>query len=306
MSVLADAVAALTPRPTPRDPVAVEALQRGRMRSALAWLIGGIIGAHFAGMSVMAVLHSAGGSLAWPAAAALACSLAACLSAAWMLAVGGAQLWLLARAQPVRRAEAARIGGAAAIAALLAPMALVLAGPLHALVPLAVVAAGLALLVAGPGVRVGAIRPVRAAALGVVAAAVAVAVGALDALVLLPMTLVPGMPLAELQAGLQAAGEEGGSVLVLWWAGAWAAAIALLAAGLVRSRCEARGSLAALLGAGVLALAALPFVELATGMSVADTFATRGGMSIAYPAIALAATLLAAAASALLTRPGRG
>ena len=70
----------------------------------------------------------------------------------------------------------------------------------------------------------------------------------------------------------------------------------------MRSSPSAAGTL---LAAGVAAVFALPIAQFSIGMGVADTLATRGGMSMAFPALALVATLLAALASALLIGAGR-
>jgi len=207
------------------------------------------------------------------------------------------------------RVEARRWTSAAAPAVLaalglfaapLAPLLAVVGAPLHLVLPLVVAGHGIVLLLLDPSMRVRAPRPVRGVALGVTAAIAVLALGVLDALVLLPLTLAPGVPLDELWSGMAAVGEAGGWVVPVLWAAAWAVAILVLALGLLRARRGRRGSLGLLLGAAALAVGGLPVAELSIGMGVADTFATGGGMSAGYPAIALLATALVAVATALL------
>ncbi|WP_026372939.1 hypothetical protein [Agrococcus lahaulensis] len=302
MSAVANALAAVTPRPTPREPAAFAALQGERARSAHGWLAGGVIGAHFAAMAAGAALAAVGSARPWEWSAVAAASLALAAPLG-MLGVGGGQLALLARAEPRRWAAAAvpaTLVVLGLLAAPLAPFLAIVGAPLHLVLPLVVVGHGIGLLLLDPSMRAGAPRPVRGVALGLVAAIAVLALGVLDALVLLPLTLAPGVPLDELWSGMAAVGEAGGWVVPVLWAGAWAVAILVLALGLLRARRGGRGSLGLLLGAAALAVGGLPVAEFSIGMGVADTFATGGGMSAAYPAIALLATALVAAAIALL------
>lgn len=302
MSVVSLALAALAPRPTPREPAALAALQGERARSAHGWLAGAVAGAHFAAMAAAAALATVGSATPWGWSAVAAAALAASV-AIGMLGIGAGQLALLARAEPRRRASVAVPAMLVVLGLLTAPLAPLLAvvgAPLHLVLPLAVGYHGVGLLLLDPRMRIGAPRPARGVALGLVAATAVLALGVLDALVLLPLTLAPGVPLDELWSAMAAAGEAGGWVVPVLWAGAWALALLVLALGLLRARRGARGSLGLLLGAGALAIGALPASQFSIGMGVADAFATGGGTSMAYPAIALLATALVAASTALL------
>lgn len=302
MSVVSRALAAVTPRPTPREPAALDALQRDRARSVLGWLAAAVVGAHCSAMSVSAAFATAasGSALSWSAAAAAALSL---VVVAGMLGIGTGQLVLLVRAAPKRWAGVAAPVALVVLGLLVAPLAPLLAvvgAPLHLVLPLAVAGHGIGLLLLDPRMRAAAPRPVRSVALGLAAAIVVLALGLVDALVLLPTTLAPRMPLDELWAGMAAVREAGGWVVPVLWAGAWAVGILVLALGLLRARRGGPGSLGLLLGAAALAIGGLPVAQFSIGMGVADTFGTGGGMSLGYPAIALLATVLVAASAALL------
>ncbi|QUW18027.1 hypothetical protein [Agrococcus sp. Marseille-Q4369] len=301
MSAVSRAMAAVTPRPTPREPAERDVLQRERARSAHGWLAAAVVGAHYAAMSAAGVLAASwsGSALSWAAAAS---ALVLCVVAG-MLVIGVGQLVLLVRAAPRRWAAASTPVVLVALGLLTAPLAPFLAvvgAPLHLVLPLVVAAHGIGLLLLDPSVRAGAPRPVQGVVLGLGAAISVLVVGLLDALVLLPMTLAPGVPLDALWSGMAAVGEAGGWVVPVLWAGAWAVALLVLGLGLLRARRGDRGSLGLLLGAAALAVGGLPVAEFSIGMGVADTFGTRGGMSLAYPAIALVATALVAASAALL------
>jgi len=296
----ARALARLTPLPTPDDAQVRDRMQRDRLRSSLTWLAAGVVGAQFAGLSVFVAASTPGGWVWFGSTAVVALA---------MLAVGGAQLLLLARAEPRRRSTAASSALVAALGVAIAPVAgllMIVLGPLHLVAPIAAMATGIALLVARPRRCAPAPRPLIGALAGAAVALLALAVGVLDALVLLPMTLVPGMPLPELYAALAAAREDGGTWVPIAWAGLWAVAVVLLATGLVRARRSQRGTVGTLLAASVAALAALPVTQFSIGMGIADTLVTSGGMSMAFPAIALAAPVLAAAAAASLIGTARG
>lgn len=295
-------MAAVTPRPTPREPAERDVLQRERARSAHGWLAAAVVGAHYAAMSAASALAtgSSPSGVSWPAAAASA--LVLCVVAG-MLVIGVGQLVLLVRAAPRRWAAASTPVVLVALGLLTAPLAPFLAvvgAPLHLVLPLVVAALGIGLLLLDPSVRSGAPRPVQGVVLGLGAAISVLVVGLLDALVLLPMTLAPGVPVDALWSGMAAVGEAGGWVVPVLWAGAWAVALLVLGLGLLRARRGDRGSLGLLLGAAALAVGGLPVAEFSIGMGVADTFGTRGGMSLAYPAIALVAAALVAASAALL------
>lgn len=287
-------LAPFLPRPTPVDPLELATMQRARLRSSVAWLIAGVVGAHVAGISLLASAAQASGWV-WSGMTALV--------ALAMLVAGFAQVGLLARAETAWIPVATTIGVLAVIGVVLAPFAgflWIVFGMVHLLTPLAVVAFGIVLLSFDPSMRAGAARPVRAVVAGGILAMLVLAVALLDALVLLPMSLVPGMPLPELYERLIGAGEAGWVWLPFAWAGLWLVAIAVLALGLLRNRRSQRGSLGILLAVPVVALLALPVLEFPIGMGIADTMATGGGMSVAFPALGLAAVLLAALASGLL------
>lgn len=302
MSAVSRALAAVTPRPTPREPAAVDVLQRERARSAHGWLAAAVVGAHFAAMGAAAAVSagSSGSALSWTAAAASALVF---VVVAGMLVIGVGQLVLLVRATPRRWAASSTPVVLVALGLLSAPLAPFLAlvgAPFHLVLPLAVAAHGIGLLLLDPSMRAGAPRPVRGVALGLAAGIAVLVLGLLDALVLLPLTLAPGVPLDDLWSSMAAVGEAGGWVVPVLWAGAWAVALLVLALGLLRARRGGRGSLGLLLGAAALAVGGLPVTQFSIGMGVADTFGTGGGMSFAYPAIALIATMLVAASAALL------
>lgn len=294
-------MAAVTPRPTPPEPAERDALQRERARSAHGWLAAAVVGAHYAAMSAASALGgSSGSALSW--SVAVTSALVLCVVAG-MLVLGVGQLVLLVRAAPRRWAAAATPVMLVAVGLLTAPLAPFLAvvgAPFHLVLPLVVAAHGMGLLLLDPSMRAGVPRPVRGVVLGLGAAITVLAVGLLDALVLLPMTLAPGVPPDALWSGMAAVGEAGGWVVPVLWAGAWAVALLVLGLGLLRARRGDRGSLGLLLGAAALAVGGLPVAEVSIGMGVADTFGTGGGMSLAYPAIALVATALVAASAALL------
>lgn len=292
-------LAPFRPRPTPADPIELATMQRARLRSSIAWLVAGVVGAHVAGMSVLASTAQASGWV-WSGLTALV--------ALAMLVVGFAQVGLLARAERAWIPAATTIATLAAIAVVLAPFAgflWIMLGMVHLTTPLAAMAFGIVLLSFDPSMRAGAARPVRGVVAGAILATLGLAVALLDALVLLPMSLVPGMPLPELYEQLGGAGEAGWVWLPFAWAGLWLAAIVLLALGLLRNRRSQRGSLGILLAVPVVALLALPVLEFPIGMGIADTMATGGGMSVAFPAVGLAAVLLAALACGLLIGAGR-
>ena len=288
-----------TPRATPSDPAELAGLQWNRQRSATVWLVAGVAGAHLVGLQWPAVAYGLSGWV-WIALIALV--------AGAMLAAGFGQLVLLARAEQRRIPAATSIGALAGLGLLVSPVSGLLwmmFGMVHLALPVGAMALGIALLAFEPSMRAAAPRPVAGTLLGAGTAALIVGAGVLDSLVLLPMALAPGVPLAELYAQLSAAREDGGLWLPLAWAGLWLVGIVLLALGLLRNRRSQRGAAGTLLAAGVAAVFALPIAQFSIGMGVADTLATRGGMSMAFPAIALVATLLAALASALLIGAGR-
>jgi hypothetical protein len=302
MSAVSRAMAAIAPRPTPREPSLLDALQRERSRSAFGWLAAAVVGAHSSAMSAAAALAPSGiaSPLSWSAAAAAALSL---VVVAGMLGIGAGQLVLLVRAAPRRwatRAAPVALLALGLLSAPLAPLLAVVGAPLHLVLPIALAGHGVGLLLLDPSTRAGAPRPVRGVALGLVAAIAVLALGLLDALVLLPMTLAPRMPIDELWASMAAVGEASGWVAPVLWAAAWLVALLVLALGLLRARRRGRGSLGLLLGAGALAVGGLPLAEFSIGMGVADAFGTGGGMSFAYPVVAFLATVLVAASAALL------
>lgn len=302
-SLPARAIAPLRPLPAPADPVALERLQADRRRSALGWLAGGVAAAHLAGLALP--WASASGAWVLPGAIALALIVLVGLG---MLLAGCAQLVLLVRAQPRRLGSALGVGALVALGLLLAPAAGLLAivfGLAHLLAPVAAAALGIVLLSFDPSMRAGMPRPRLGTALGATAALLAIAVGVLDALVLLPMTLMPGMPLSELYAGLAAANEDGGVWVPLAWAGLWVVGIVLLALGLLRNRRDQREAAGMLLAAAFFALLAVPMTQFSIGMGVADTFMTGGGLSAAFPALMLAAALAVVLGTGLLIGAAR-
>lgn len=293
-TIAAHALSRFRPLATPADPQARQALQAARRRSALTWLAGGVVAAHLAALASPWFLPSASGWV-WFGLAALV--------TAGMLTAGAVQLILFARADPRRLGSSIGVAALAGFALLLTPLAGLLAillGLAHLLLPLVVAACGVGLLAAGPSKQRLLPRPWAATALGLLGAAIALAVGVLDSLVLLPTTMMPGMPLAEIWAGLAAAGEDGGTWVPIAWAALWAVGLVLLAFGLLRRRASQRGALGALLAAGAIALAALPAVQFSIGMGISDTWVTGGGLSAAFPAITLGAVLLVALAGGLL------
>ena len=293
-SLSARALAPLMPRPTPTDALQLHSMQRDRLRSSATWLVAGVVGAHFAGLA-LPFGGTAGGWVAFSLVAAVALA---------MLAVGFAQLVLLARAEPRRAPQAAGIAAAAALGALLAPVAgllSILLGLLHLAGPVAVLALGICLLAFDPSMRAGMPRPWLGALAGVAVGLGALAAGVVDGLVLLPLAMVPGMPLEQIYAGLAAAGEDWGVWVPVVWAGLWAVALVALALGLLRNRRSQRGALGLLLGAAVVALLSLPVTQFSMGMSIGDTVVTQGSpVSAAYPVILLGGALLAALAAGLL------
>ncbi|WP_306231602.1 hypothetical protein [Agrococcus beijingensis] len=293
-TLAARAIAPFRPLPTPTDPGRLGAMQDARQRSGIVWLVAGVASAHLAGLQWPALAY---GMVGWVWIALIG------LVAVAMLTAGFAQLALLARAEPRRIPTATTAGALAVVGVLLAPAAgflWIAFGMVHVLLPVAVGALGVALLALDPSMRAGMPRPAAGTLIGTVSAALLLGLGVLDAFVLLPMSLAPDVPLPAILAQLRAAGEDGGMWTPLAWAGMWLIAIALLGMGLLRNRRSQRGALGTLLAAGVVALFALPIVEFSIGMGVADTLATQGGMSTAFPAISLLAALLAALAAGLL------
>lgn len=302
-SLPARALAPLRLLPTPADPTALERLQANRWRSALGWLAGGVAVAQLAGLALPWGIASGEGLT--PSAITLALIVLVGLG---MLLAGCAQLALLVRAQRHRLGSVLGIGALVVLGLLLAPVAGLLAilfGLAYLLAPVGAAALGIVLLSFDPSMRAGMPHPRLGTALGVAVALLAVAVGVLDALVLLPMTLMPGMPLAELYAGLVAANEAGGVWVPLAWAGLWVVAIALLATGLLRNRRDQREAAGTLLAAAFLALLAVPVTQFSIGMGVADAFGTGGGLSMAFPAIMLAGALAVTFATGLLIGAAR-
>lgn len=291
--------ASLTPRATPSDPVALGGVQRARLRSAIVWLAGGVVAAHLAGLLMLWAAQPVGGWI-WFGLTALV--------AVAMLAVGFAQLVLLARAEQHRIPAAAMIGGAATLGILTAPLAgllLFVLGVFQLAAPIAAMAFGIALLAFDPSMRAGARRPWLGAATGFVVIVLTVAAGLIDTLVLLPLAMAPGRSLAEISAALTAAGEGGGMWLPFAWATLWLIAAALLALGLLRNRRSQRGSLGMMLGAATVAIFALPIVHFPIGMSMGDTFVTQNSTSALFPALICFAAGCAAAACALLIGSSR-
>ncbi|SDS06965.1 hypothetical protein [Agrococcus carbonis] len=303
MTAVARLLEPLTPRVAPADPVAFAAMQRDRQASSIAWLIAAVLAAQHTALAALAALPGTAGGAAWPwAAIAVLVSLA-------MLGAGAAQLVLLVRADRGRAPVAATIGTLAAFGALLAPLSgflMIAAGMLHVLAPLGAMGFAIALLALDPRMRPGVRRPVGAVLVGAAGAVAMLLWGVIDALVLLPLTLAPGMALGEIYAALGAAREDGGVWVPLAWAGLWLLAIVLLSLGLLRSRRGGRAALGMLLAVPVVALLALPLAEFSIGMGVSDTVASQGGMSSGYPALVLIVTLLAATAAALLISARRG
>lgn len=302
-SLTSRAIAPLRPLPAPADPIALDRLQANRRRSALGWLGGGVAVAQLAGFALP--WGSASGAPLLPDVIALALIV---LMGLGMLLAGCAQLALLVRAQPHRLGSALGIGALVAFGVLLAPVAGLLAilfGLAHLLAPVGAAALGIVLLSFDPSMRSGMPHPRLGTALGATAGLLAIAIGVLDALVLLPMTLMPGMPLTELYAGLVAANEAGGVWVPLAWAGLWVVGIALLALGLLRNRRDQREAAGTLLAAAFLALLAIPMTQFSIGMGVADAFGTGGGLSMAFPAIMLAGALAVTLATGLLIGAAR-
>ncbi|GEK80449.1 hypothetical protein [Agrococcus baldri] len=292
-------LAPVMPLPTPADPAERAEVQRARFRSASAWLVAGVFGAQFAVTGLMLAETRTGG-WAWAGATA-GLTLG-------MLVVGSAQLVLHARVRPGRSAAAWGIAAAVVLGLLLAPLNGFLSfvfGQGFVFMPLVVAGLGVMLLAFDPSMRAAAPRPVRGAALGGGVALAVLALGVLDGLVLLPLTLAAPMPLDEIYAALAAAGEDHGVGVVVWWAAIWAVAIGLLAAGLLRNRRAEAGTLGALLAATVLAMTALPLTQFPMGMSLGDTVAIAGGFSFAFPAVQLVLVALTAVASWLLIGASR-
>lgn len=298
-SLAARAIAPFRPLPAPADAMALRTMQRDRLHSSTIWLVGGVVAAHLAGLTLPLGGATAAGWLGFGMTTLIALT---------MLIAGYGQLGLLARAEPHRTATAVGIGLAAAFGTLLAPAAgflSILFGMTHLIVPGAVAALGIVLLSFDPGMRAAAPRPRLGVSVGMGTAVLALGAGVVDALVLLPLTLAPGMSLPQIYDALGAAGEDHGQWVPLLWAAVWLAAISILALGLLRNRRSQRGSLGTLLAAIVLALLSLPVTQFAMGMSIADTMMTGGGMSAAFPAIPVAGALLAALASGLLIGAAR-
>lgn len=264
--------------------------QKPRMRSGLLWLGAAVVTAHIAGLSFP---FYGDGWVAFAAVAAIAV-IAFC--------VGATQLVLAAVADSAKLPLVIGAGVAAVIGVLTAPLAGLLSLLLaiaHVALPLAVAALGVVLMVTRR--RTDRARPWFSAAFGFVVALGVLAIGLIDSLMLLPAKLVPGVGIDQVYPQLAAAGEDGGVWFPIVWAAMWAVAMAVLAVGVTLNRLPARAALGLLLAASVAALLALPAVQFALGMSIADTFATGGGMSAAYPVINLVAAGLAVCAAALLT-----
>lgn len=293
------ALAALAPLATPGDPQQLARMQRARNRSAVAWLAGGVVVAHLAGMTMVWGAQPAGGWVWFGLTTSVALA---------MLAAGITQLVLLARAEQRRIPVAVTIGAVAALGILTAPLAgflLFVAGVTHLAAPVAAMAFGIALLSFDPSMRAGARRPWLGTAVGASIVTVVVALGVVDTLVLLPQAMAPGHSLAEISAALRSAGENGGHWLPLAWATLWLMATVLLALGLLRNRRSQRGALGVLLCAAAVALFALPLAQFPIGMSMGDTFVTQGGTSALLPALLFVGALCAAAASAMLIGSAR-
>lgn len=263
--------------------------QAPRLRSGLVWLAAAVVTAHIGGLT-----FPFDGSGWAPFAAIAAVAVAA-------LGIGMTQLVLLAIAEPGRLGVTIGAGIAALAGVLATPLAgliSLLLSIVHVGMPVAAAAFGIALLARKS--RAGAARPWFSVIGGLALGLTVLAIGVVDSLVLLPSQLAPGVTLNQLYAQLAAAGEDGGVWVPIVWASVWVLALGVLAAGLTRHRTNARTALGLMLTASVAALMALPAVQFALGMGIADTFATGGGMSAVYPAINVVAAGLAVSAAALL------
>lgn len=280
----------MPPRAVPAAASAAERMLRARQRSAFGWLAAAVVAAHLAGLN----LPWQGDPLAW-----LWFGLTAAAAAA-MLGVGLAQLALLARTDRSRRGVVTAAGVLTALGILTAPLAGVLAfvgGIFHMAAPLAAVGLGIVLLFA-PHRNTGA-RPWAGAAFGSLVAVLALTAGVLDTLVLLPLAMTDGMPLTEIYAAMDAAGE-GGTQLPIAWALMWTVGFAVLAAALIRRRARTDVALGILIAGSAIALFGLPVTQFGIGMSISDTLYGAGGISAALPAMMFGAAALTALAAALL------
>lgn len=285
----------LRPLAAPEDPRALAAMQADRARSARAWLVAGVVGAHAA---ALAALGAGGGPM-------LLVALATALAAMWMLVVGAAQAVLLVRAEPRRLGD--WLGGSVLVALglLTAPFAGMLAfagGGIQRMLPFALVLVGVCVLVAG--LRSGAPRrEPRGALLSLAVALAAAAVVAIDGIVLVPLGLVPGLPLEQVHLALERAGEGHAVPLAATLAVAWALGAALLAIGLWASGTRSATGLGIMLGAATLILFGRVAAHGIMGWALADLGDLSGGLPHDAPLWLLTAALGATASWLVLGRP---
>lgn len=285
----------LRPIPAPEDPRALAAMQADRARSARAWLLAGVVGAHAA---ALAALGAGGGPM-------LLVALATALVALWMLVVGAAQAVLLVRAEPRRLGD--WLGGSVLVVLglLTAPFAGMLAfvgGGVQQMLPFVLVLVGGCVLVAE--LRSGATRrePL-GALLGLAVALAAAAVLALDGIVLVPLGLVPGLSLEQVHLALERAGEGRAVPLVATLAIAYALGAALLAIGLWASGARSATALGIMLGVATLILFGRVAAHGVMGWALSHLGDLSGGLPHDAPLWLLTAAVGATASWLVLGRP---
>ncbi|MFC7431558.1 MULTISPECIES: hypothetical protein [unclassified Agrococcus] len=257
-----------------------EALRDPRALAAVPWLVAAIAAGAMA-TTVMAV------DAWWQAAPLVSVLLAG-------IVVG---LGLLVAAAAPRPSAARPLALLGALALLAVPIAAAMQtfafafGPLVLILPVAVlVLASVLLALRGTSRR----RPAVGAVAGAALVALAVtAVGVLDGLVWMPMTLAPGIPLDVIYAELERQGEDGGIPMVVAWGVVATLGVVVAGAAALRRRHGAAAAAALTLAPAVSALLVLQWWEFAMGMSVSDALPPyAGGQSDAMPWIgALTAAL---------------
>ncbi|WP_404312310.1 hypothetical protein LG314_00215 [Agrococcus terreus] len=277
----------LRPLPAPEDPDEFAGVQADRARSARAWLLAGVVGAHAASLAVLAALSSP----------LLVIALATAAAALWMLAVGAGQVVLHLRAEPRGLRDWLGASALVALGLLTAPFAGVLAfvgGGFALCLPAALVLVGLATTIAGFR-RPPRPRESRGAMLGLAAALVAVALAAIDTLVMLPTTIMPGMPLEEVYAALGGLSGHAISLVAALCVG-YALGAALLATGLWASGVRSTAALGIMLWVATLALFSRVTLGIIMGWAI-DDLGGVGGLSLSDAPLWLLTTAVAAGAS---------
>lgn len=268
----------------------LEAMRDPRVLAAVPWLVAAI------GAGAMATTAVAVDAW-WQAAPLLTVLVVALLVGLGLLAAAATRA-------PASAGRLALVGGLELLAVPFAAAAQMFAfifGPLVLLVPVAVVACAIVLLVRR-GSAQG--RPAFAAvAAATVAALAVVAVGVLDGLVWLPLALAPGMELGAIYAELARQDEDHGIPMVVAWGVVAAAGVMVAAAAALRRRHRASAAAALALAPVVPALLVLQWWEFAMGMSLSDALPPyTGGQSDAMPWIGALTAVLAGLVAWLAVR----